>query len=288
MCEIPVPMAAKPDNDGVRKFLDSLPESVRKNVQSLRDVQTECDAVRAEHLKEKKALEEKYRLIYEPLFGKRKLLVVGDGGDATAAEPGVVPGFWLRVLKNPDMVGDHVTRRDEPILKYLMDIRNENLEDGAAGFKIIFEFAPNPYFKPLVLEKKYLMGGDDETVLEMTEGTKIEWTEGKNPGIKILTKKGKGGDPPVTKTIEKHSFFDFFSPPQYPAGDGEQAEEMTDIAELLAEDDFELGCYIKEVLVPSAVSWFTGELADEREEDDDYYEDEDEDSDEDEDDEDDD
>lgn len=138
-------MAAKPESDGVRKFLESLPESVRENVDALRGVQAECDVVRAQYLKEKKALEEKYRLVYEPLFSKRANLVVGaetipaqtNGG--TEEEPGAVPGFWLRVLKNPDMVGDHVTRRDEPILKYLMDIRSENLEEGAAGFKLVFQ-----------------------------------------------------------------------------------------------------------------------------------------------------
>lgn len=138
-------MAAKPESDGVRKFLDSLPDSVRENVDALRGVQTECDVVRGRYLKEKKALEEKYRLEYEPLFKKRASLVVGadsipaQANGGTDEEPGAVPGFWLRVLKNPDMVGDHVTKRDEPILRYLMDIRSENLEEGAAGFKLVFQ-----------------------------------------------------------------------------------------------------------------------------------------------------
>lgn len=138
------------------------------------------------------------------------------------------------------------------------------------------QFAPNPYLSPLTLDKKYYMGSDDESVLEKTEGTEITWVEGKNPSFKVITKKSsKPGEAPAPKVIEKHSFFDFFSPPEYPGGDGEQAEEMTDIAELLAEDDFEMGCYIKEVLVPSAVSWFTGELADERDSDEDDEDDDD-------------
>lgn len=122
------------------------------------------------------------------------------------------------------------------------------------------------------------MGSDDESVLEKTEGTEITWVEGKNPSFKVITKKSsKPGEEAATKVIEKHSFFDFFSPPELPGGDGDQAVEMTDIAELLAEDDFEMGCYIKEVLIPSAVSWFTGEIADERDSDEDEDDDDDDD-----------
>lgn len=266
-------MASKPENDGVKKFLESLPEAVRDNVVKLRDVQSECDVVRGQYLKEKKELEEKYNKVYGPLFDQRATLVVGEGTSieeyaaAADTDPGAVPGFWLRVLKNPDMVSEHVTRRDEPILKYLLDLRTEQLADNAAGFKLVFKFAPNPYFKPLTLEKKYYMGSDDESVLEKTEGTEIEWQPDKNPTFKVVKKKAKGNAEPKTKVVHTHSFFDFFSPPEYPK-EGEQAEDIADIAELLAEDDFEMGCYIKEVLVPNAVSWFTGELADERETDD--------------------
>ncbi|GMH37850.1 hypothetical protein BSKO_05734 [Bryopsis sp. KO-2023] len=274
-------MAAKPENDGVKKFLESLPEAVKENVEALRGVQAECDVVRGQYLKEKKELEEKYHKVYEPLFDRRAKLVIGadsipeTNGTAPGEEPGAVPGFWLRVLKNPDMVSEHVTRRDEPILKYLLDLRTENLEDNVPGFRLVFKFAPNPYFKPLTLEKKYFMGSDDESVLEKTEGTEIEWSPDKNPTFKLVKKKpSKGNAEPKTKMVQTHSFFDFFSPPEYPK-EGEQAEDIADIAELLAEDDFEMGCYIKEVLVPNAVSWFTGELADERDTDDDDLDDDD-------------
>ena len=35
--------------------------------------------------------------------------------------------------------------------------------------------------------------GDDDSVLEKTEGTDIIWAEGKNPALKIVKKKPKKG-----------------------------------------------------------------------------------------------
>ena len=102
------------------------------------------------------------------------------------------------------------------------------------------------------------MGGDDETTLEKTEGTTINWTADKNPGFKVVRKKPKHGGNPKTKVVQTHSFFDFFSAPVIPETDN--ADDMSEIVELLAEDDLEMGCCIKEMLIPNAVSWFTGEM----------------------------
>eukprot|EP00210_Caulerpa_lentillifera_P000124 g119.t1 len=243
----------------VDKFLESLTEDVRERVEKLRGIQEKCDVVKQDFLKERKALEEKYRLIFDPLFKERAEVVAGSGQfPDTCEEPGLVPGFWLRVLKNGDMVGENISKRDEPILKYLLDIRNEPIEDNKPGFKLVFKFAKNPYFTPLILEKKYLMGGDDESQLENTEGTEINWMENKNPAIKIVQKAGKAGEQAKFKKVQKHSFFDFFSAPAIPQTDN--PDEVADIVELLAEDDLELGCCIKEMLLPSAVSWYTGEI----------------------------
>lgn len=73
-----------------------------------------------------------------------------------------------------------------------------------------------------------------------------------------MKKKVKQGEQTKTKVVQTHSFFDFFSAPVLPETDN--AEDMSEIVELLAEDDLEMGCCIKEMLIPSAVSWFTGEM----------------------------
>lgn len=147
------------------------------------------------------------------------------------------------------------------------------------------QFSPNPYLQTLVLEKKYFMDDNDESILERTEGTEITWSEGKNPTVKVVERKSKDTGKLESKVIQKHSFFDFFTPPKYIKGEEGEADpgQLAEIAELLAEDDFEMGCYIKEVLIPSAVSIYTGEDDDdddeEEEEDNDDDEEEDESSD---------
>lgn len=255
---------AKVDGDGVRKFLESLPEAVRPRVEKLREIQQKCDDVKAKFTKERKELEEKYRLQFEPLYNERKGIITASDKGQTEEEPGAVPGFWLKVIKSAEMLGEHVTRRDEPVLKYLQDVRCDPFEgDGPdkSGFKLVFEFAPNPHLAPLTLVKTYHLG-EDEGVLEKTEGTEIKWTEGHNPTYKTVKKKSDKRGTPQTKVLQTPSFFDFFSPPELPQGD--EDDDINDIQELLVENDFDMGCYMREVMIPQAVSWYTGELTAER------------------------
>ena len=127
---------------GVSKFLESLPDEVRERVELLRNVQAKCDVVKKEFLRESKALDEKYRNLFDPLFKERYQLIVGSANASHRPddqEPGLVPGFWLKVLKSADLVGGNVTKRDEPILKYLLDISHGPLDDGKPGFKLVFK-----------------------------------------------------------------------------------------------------------------------------------------------------
>lgn len=60
----------------------------------------------------------------------------------------------------------------------------------------------------------------------------------------------------VRKTVPTESFFNFFSPPEPPAEDDEEADyDIEDRLEL----DYQLGEDIKEKLIPRAIDWFTGE-----------------------------
>lgn len=86
----------------------------------------------------------------------------------------------------------------------------------------------------------------------------------------------------VKKTVPTESFFNFFSPPQAPTEEDDDA--ASDIEERL-ELDYQLGEDIKEKLIPRAIDWFTGEaLAFEELDDDDLegdFDDEDDDDDDD-------
>jgi hypothetical protein len=73
-------------------------------------------------------------------------------------EPGAgdgVPQFWLTTLRNHAGINELITERDEKALEYLTDIRYEHITGEKLGFKLLFEFAENPYFTEKTLEKAY-------------------------------------------------------------------------------------------------------------------------------------
>ena len=82
-------------------------------------------------------------------------------------------------------------------------------------------------------------------------GCLIEWNVGQNVTEKSVKKKDT-----TMKIFKTDSFFNFFSPPELKEG---YSEENDKIEEYL-ENDFEIGHFIKERVVPRAVLYFTGEI----------------------------
>ncbi|XP_076884986.1 nucleosome assembly protein 1;2-like [Bidens hawaiensis] len=284
--------------------LESLSPVVRKRVEFLREIQSEHDELEAKFFEERAALEAKYQKLYAPLYSKRYDIVNGvevDGANDTAmdaddkeGEEKGVPSFWLNAMKNNEILAEEISERDEEALKYLKDIKWCRIDD-PKGFKLEFFFDTNPFFKNSVLTKTYHMIDDDEPILEKATGTDIEWLPGKCLTQKILKKKPKKGSKnakPITKTEDCESFFNFFKPPQVPDDEEDIDEEQAEELQNQMEQDYDIGSTIRDKIIPHAVSWFTGEAADEDEfegiEDDDEDIDDDEDEDEDDDDEDDD
>lgn len=73
-------------------------------------------------------------------------------------EPGAgegVPQFWLTTLRNHAGINELITERDEKALEFLTDIKYQHLTGDKMGFKLLFEFAENPYFTEKCLEKTY-------------------------------------------------------------------------------------------------------------------------------------
>ncbi|KAL8138567.1 hypothetical protein V2J09_004568 [Rumex salicifolius] len=208
------------------------------------------------------------------------------------AEKGV-PSFWMNAMKTHEVLAEEITERDEGALQYLKDIKWCRVEN-PKGFKLEFFFNENPYFKNSLLTKTYHMIDEDEPILEKAIGTEIEWHPGKCLTQKILKKKPKKGSKnakPITKTETCESFFNFFSPPQVPEDDDDIDEDMAEELQNQMEQDYEVGSTIRDKIIPHAVSWFTGEAAQDEFEamdDDDEDDDEDEEEDDDEEDEDDD
>jgi len=100
-------------------------------------------------------------------------------------------------------------------------------EDATDDFVIKFTFAPNDYFENESLSVKFFMAGDNEPL--KTEGTEIQWKEGKNITKKTVEKKQKnkktGKTRTITKEVDSESFFNFFKSVTPKAEEGDDNED---------------------------------------------------------------
>ncbi|TDZ28278.1 putative nucleosome assembly protein [Colletotrichum spinosum] len=268
-------------------YIESLPPQVRRRVAGLKGIQKEHSKLEAEFQEEVLQLEKKYFAKFTPLYEKRARIVNGgsepsdeeirageENDDETAESEKAdkaaesselvsgIPEFWLSAMKNQISLAEMITERDEAALKHLIDIRMEYLDK--PGFRLIFDFAENEFFMNKTITKTYFYqsesgyGGD--FIYDHAEGDKIDWKDGKDLTVRIESKKQRNKNTKQTrivkKTVPTESFFNFFSPPQAPTEEDDDA--ASDIEERL-ELDYQLGEDIKEKLIPRAIDWFTGE-----------------------------
>lgn len=300
---------------GSSGYIQSLPKPVKRRLKALKKLQFEATKIEAEFYREVHKLECEYAAKYAPLVEKRATMVTGayepnddeadwpsedekedelavseevknkanieeknegDKNDKDDSAKGI-PGFWLTIFKNVDMLSEMIQPQDEPILNHLEDVRVEFKEKDPMGFTLEFLFETNEYFENRKLTKEYVMRSEpdeqDPFSFEGPEivkcnGCKIDWKKGKNVTVKTVKKKQKhkasGTTRTISKTVQSDSFFNFFNPPTPP-----DDEEMDEDTEALLAADFEIGHFIRERIVPRAVLYFTGEAL----ENDDEYED---------------
>ncbi|XP_063960595.1 nucleosome assembly protein 1-like 1 isoform X2 [Lytechinus pictus] len=189
-----------------------------------------------------------------------------EGEEEEEESPSGIPGFWLTIFKNVDILGEMVQDHDEPILNHLNDIRVKFHEGKQMGFTLEFVFAANDYFTNTVLTKSYQMKSEPDEgdpfsfegpEIVGSQGCEIDWKKNKNVTVKVIKKKqkhkGRGTTRLVTKTVQTDSFFNFFNPPKA------TEEEVDEETEALLSADFEIGHLIRERIIPRAVLYFTGE-----------------------------
>ncbi|XP_020799820.1 nucleosome assembly protein 1-like 1 isoform X3 [Drosophila serrata] len=199
-------------------------------------------------------MEKNYEERHNAIFEKRKKILEEfrkqSHGDSTPNEN--VSNFWLKVLKAS--YTEFISKKDEKILSHLIDVRSRLYNDPEVKFDIEFHFDKNEYFTNSVLKKTYFLNclpdpkdplSYDGAEIYKCEGCTIDWKTPKN-----CENSSDSGAP---------SFFNFFSPPSVP-GDPED-DQFCDINAIL-QNDFELGFYLKERVIPKAVIFFTGEIAD--------------------------
>ena len=210
-------------------YIESLPAPVRRRVAGLKGIQKEHAKLEAEFQEEVLQLEKKYFTKFTPLYQKRATIVNGvaepseadvragkygereadldekeeeqasKGADTSDTTITGIPEFWLSAMKNQVSLAEMITDRDEEALKHLTDIRMEYLD--RPGFRLIFEFAENPFFSNKIISKSYFYqeesgyGGD--FVYDHAEGDKIEWKSGKDLTVRVDSKKqrNKSKDP---------------------------------------------------------------------------------------------
>lgn len=199
-----------------------------------------------------------------------------------------LPDFWLKVFRSTSLLASMVQEHDEPILKHLRDVRVRLHDKKPYGYTIEFHFNENEYFTNKVLTKTYELTTDrdeknplmnDTTKLYKCLGTKIEWNEGKNVTFKVVKKnqknKSNGNSKEVTKEEKQGSFFDLFDThtvdgvkPSFKVAEETKEKKEVDEEDMDEEEelehlfdlDFEIGQFFKDVLVPKALLYYTGEL----------------------------
>ncbi|XP_018608246.1 nucleosome assembly protein 1-like 4 isoform X2 [Scleropages formosus] len=217
-------------------ILESLPKSVKRRVNALKQLQVRCAHTEAKFYEEVHELERKYASLYQPLFDKRRDVITGtveptdaecewrsdheeeeelseelkkkacmeETKEAAPSEedPKGIPEFWLTIFKNVDMLGDLLQEHDEPILKHLQDIKVKFSEPGQPmSFTLEFHFEPNSYFTNTVLTKVYKMKSEPDREDPFSfEGPEIIDCE----GCEINWNKGKDVTVKTIKKKQKH------------------------------------------------------------------------------------
>lgn len=103
---------------------------------------------------------------------------------ATTVEP--IENYWGSALTNCENLAHCFGEKDKEVLKYLTSIVLETSADTEV-FTLRFTFKDNEFFKNKELTKKFIIeeGKDFPT---STEGTVIEWNEGKDVTVKLVEK----------------------------------------------------------------------------------------------------
>jgi len=272
-------------------------EKIQKRVNALKNIQLEIDQAEAKLNEEIIQLECKHAPIFDALYKKRETIVSGEreptedeakweyengvgekeNGEAKekvdTSKPGI-SGFWLRVLDSARLTRSIINDDDKPILKHLKTIKLKSNTEKPYGFTLEFHFEDNEYFTNKVLTKTYEFRSEKDkqnpllsnnNSLYKCLGCKINWNEGKCP-LKDDDEDDEG---------KQGSFFDFFlthtSDGVRPAfkettkgdkknGGADDDLETDEEAEHLFELDYEIGKFIKDMLIPKAVLYYTGEM----------------------------
>lgn len=284
-------------------------------VKQLKEADDKYLEIEREYERELQALHKVYAEKQAPLLEQRRqrLATTAEESANVTGTP-ALKGFWLQALKNLPALDQQIESWDEPVLEYLSDIKQVDLDpdDEHKGFKLSFMFVENPYMSNTELWKEYHTEESSpytgEIDVKEIKASEIDWNPGKDVTVEKVKKNIKGGGAKKAKQKAKEkaeprdSFFRMFFRDMEP--DMEVPDDMdldpamcedSDLEEdalmsMLMDRDHDIGHAMKSQLIPFAIRWYTGEAVPEgfKNDDDDEDEEEEEEDDDDDDDDDDD
>ncbi|EDW01905.1 nucleosome assembly protein 1-like 1 [Drosophila grimshawi] len=291
----------------LQELVKSLPLPVQNRITVLKNLQLEHLKIEAEFFEEVYKLEKKYQLKYQPMFDKRKEIVVGtidpteekpkwkepeqqpnDGEEgredlneslknikSMPQDAKGIPDFWLTVFRNTAILSEMVQTHDEPAIRKLTDIVIKY--DNEHSYTLEFHFDKNDYFTNTVLTKQYLLKStvdpDDPFAFEGPEifkckGCTIDWHKKMNLTVKTIRKKQKHKERGAVRTIVKQVPTDSFFNFFNPPDAQNGKDEIDDESQQILATDFEIGHFLRARIIPKAVLYYTGDIVDDEDDED--------------------
>ena len=94
--------------------------------------------------------------------------------------------YWLKCMKNSNIVGEQIQANDEKLLAYLSKITSERNKENSK-ITITFHFDENEWINNEKIQKQIEIDKKGEPV--ESYGDKVSWKEGKNFTVKIKKNK---------------------------------------------------------------------------------------------------
>ena len=152
-----------------------------------------------------------------------------------------IPDFWATAIKNNQMMMQTIREKDADTLQYITNVEaSETQEPRTVTIKIYYK--ENEYFTNPHLELMVRFKDDQQDEVVETQGTLIDWKDGKDLSKKKIKKKQKnkktGETRTIIKTVPADSFYNAFESRKAPEGvedDDDEDEETAKILDALDE-----------------------------------------------------
>jgi nucleosome assembly protein 1-like 1 len=261
----------------VNEAIKKLDVPLRAKAVALNNILLQKKALDSELEKAIQELTLKYEKLGEPLVTKSNEIINGQSVPSDAelenldvymsaeekaglkmeAEP--IKNYWALALKNCDMIAQDIQEKDAEILNYLTKVECKTLEGG--NYTLYFHFADNEFFTNKLLTKSFILKEAENPV--KSEGTEIEWNEGKNVTKKTIKKKQKnkknGQQRVVTKEVDDESFFNFFKSVSVENEDLDDLDdEEADYMQERMDIDYDISQVLMDEVIPYSLEYYLG------------------------------